>query len=84
MNYTVIWQPSAEKMLADLWTNAPDRDAVAASADHIDALLQRDPHGQGESRTGLMRLLIVPPLAVHYLVRDSDRTVLVLKVWRSR
>ena len=41
MSYTVIWNPSAESMLARLWTDALERDAVAQAGDEIDALLRR-------------------------------------------
>jgi hypothetical protein len=81
MNFTVVYKPSAEAMLAHLWNTASDRGAVARSANHIDALLRRDPLSQGESRSGDVRVLFVPPLAVHFKVREPDRIVEVLKVW---
>jgi hypothetical protein len=84
MKYTVIWKPSAEEELARLWVNALDRQAVATAADTMDALLQEDPEAQGESRTGLVRIMIVPPLPVHFTVSEPDRLVSVLEVWRSR
>jgi hypothetical protein len=81
MTYTVLWKPDAEDELARLWTGAADRDAVTKSADWIDAALHRDPRSKGESRTGDIRILVVPPLAVRFEVRDADRTVYVLQVW---
>jgi hypothetical protein len=82
MRYTVLWQPTAEAALATLWTTAPDRHAVAAAADHIDAQLQRDPHSFGESRSGMRRIGIELPLGVDFEIREDDRQVLVLRVWR--
>ncbi len=82
MNLTVVWQPTAEATLADLWNNAPDRAAVTRAANTIDALLKRDPLGVGESRTDNLRVLFVPPLAVDYEVLEDDCLVRVLKVWR--
>jgi hypothetical protein len=81
MNYTVTYKPSALAMLADLWNNAADRNAVAQAANAIDRLLGRDPLGVGESRSGPFRVLFEPPLGVHYRVSEDDRLVEVLKVW---
>jgi plasmid stabilization system protein ParE len=83
MKYTVVWQPTAESMLADIWNNAPDRNAVAAAADRIDTLLERDPLGQGESRIDPFRIMFEPPLVVDYEVREPKRQVLVLRVRRT-
>jgi hypothetical protein len=82
MNYTVTWRPSAEQQLAQLWLNAPDRAAVTAAASRIETLLRTHPGLRGESRSGGTRVLFEPPLAVLFQVRDQDRCVDVLKVWR--
>jgi hypothetical protein len=84
MRYTVVWKPAAEAMLARIWNQAADRQAVATAADTIDASLRQDPEEKGESRSGSIRILIVSPLAVHFRVEEPDRTVYVLKVWRTR
>jgi hypothetical protein len=76
--------PSAENDLAALWTSAPDRNAVAAAADAIDAALQQDPLSQGESRSGITRMMFQPPLAVCFDVYASERRVLVWAVGHSR
>ena len=36
MIFTVVWVPSAERHLTNLWMDAPDRQTVADSADRID------------------------------------------------
>ena len=82
MNYTVYWRPAAEDELAEIWTNATDRQAVTAAANSIDAILTRDAASQGESRSGSLRILIISPLAVHFKVRESKRLATILKVWR--
>jgi hypothetical protein len=82
MNYTVIWKPSAEQELALIWINASNRRAITAAANRIDTLLRVDPLTQGESRTGGTRVLFQPPLAVLIEVKEEDRLVAVLKVWR--
>jgi hypothetical protein len=81
MNYTVVWVRSAEAMLAHLWNTAPDRNAAARASNTIDNLLGCNPMEVGESRSDPYRMLIVPPLAVHYKVSEDDRLVQVLRVW---
>jgi plasmid stabilization system protein ParE len=80
MKYTVVWKPSARQRLADVWIAAHDRGAVTSAADVIDRVLRDDPSEEGESRGGAARILIVPPLAVVYDVREEDRLVEVLSV----
>jgi plasmid stabilization system protein ParE len=80
--YTVLWSPVAENRLADLWTSGPDRGPVAYAENYIDRLLRTDPNEQGESRSFGTRILFHPPLGVIYKVKEQDRTVTVLKVWK--
>jgi hypothetical protein len=80
MKYTVLWKPDAEDALAALWISSPNREALTAAANEIDRLLRTDPTARGEPRSGGRRLLICPPLAVVFQVRESDRFVDVLAV----
>ena len=82
MNYRVVWRPAARDELAEIWTNGPDRNAVAQAANGIDAALARAPSSQGESRSGSTRILIIVPLAVLFRIHEQARLVTVLKVWR--
>ncbi len=82
MRYTVLWRRYAEAALSAIWTDAPDRSALAKAANEIDALLQTDPETRGESRFGTVRILVVPPLAVMFDVHEPDRIVWVLGVRR--
>jgi hypothetical protein len=82
MKYTVVYRPSAENQLAELWTSGLDRQAIARAADEIDARLGTNPHLEGESRSETTRILFVEPLAVLYEVSEADRMVYVLKAWR--
>ena len=50
MRFTVIWRPSAEQKLAEIWTDADDRQAITDAADAIDVLLRTRPTEVGESR----------------------------------
>ena len=82
MRYTVLWTPAAEQDLARIWTDAEDRAAIASAADTIDVLLRDDPHLRGESRSGQLRILFVPPLGVDFEVLHEDRNVRTLTVWK--
>jgi plasmid stabilization system protein ParE len=81
MKYTVIWQPSAEAKLAQIWTETHDRNAVAQAADAIDRLLRFNAESEDESRAGDIRITAVHPLAIHFRVAKEDCMVYVLKVW---
>lgn len=83
MRYTVVWRPTAELALADIWTSASDRRAVTEAANSIDALLRSTPLEVGESRLENTRILIVRPLSVYYDVHESDALVAVWAVWRA-
>ena len=82
MNYRVEWVPTALNRLAILWTNAPDRAAITAAADAIDARLQRDPYTRSESRTDFLRVTFEAPLGVLFEVNEADHRVTVLRVWQ--
>lgn len=82
MTCTVVWKAAALDDLADIWTSAPDRAAVTAAADVIDATLRVDPYTWSESRSGATRVMVVPPLVVSFDVSDPDCLVTVQAVWR--
>lgn len=82
MNYTVVWRPTAERALAQIWTDAVDRQAVADAADLMDAMLGSSPCEVGESRAGPTRILTVMPLSIYYDVHKDDRLVAVWAVWQ--
>ena len=82
MSYTVVWRPSAERKLAEIWSSADDRQAVTDAANAIDALLRAGPLEVGESRVANVRILTALPLSVYYDVHEDDRLVAVWAVWR--
>jgi plasmid stabilization system protein ParE len=84
MEYTVIWVPSAEGQLAELWMAARDREAVTLASDRIDRTLCDAPLDAGESRPDGYRILIDLPLVVYFQVIPDDRLVRVLRVIGSR
>ena len=82
MTYTVVWRPSAEQTLAEIWTSAADRQMVTDAANAIDTLLRAEPLDVGESRAANTRILTVLPLSVYYDLHEDDRLVAVWAVWR--
>jgi hypothetical protein len=82
LRYTVVWQPSAERELGDIWLKAQDQTKIAAAANRIDRDLQYHPIDVGESRDGNRRVMIVPPLTISYTIYEEDYLVKVTKVRR--
>ena len=82
MKYTVLWTPSAERDLADLWLQSPDREAVRSAADTLDSLLRVDAHRRGESRYESLRVLLAAPLGIDVDIDEDDRTAWVLRASR--
>jgi hypothetical protein len=80
MTFTVTYKPSAEQELADVWINAPDRQAVTSAGNRIDQLLRTNPHQQGEARQDNVRVFVERPPAVQFEIHDDDCWVEVLRV----
>ena len=79
---TVIWSPSAEQELAQIWNDASDRALVSEAANEIDAALARNPLNFGEARRGITRVAFVKPLAVLFDVHEDQVKVRVWDIWR--
>ena len=84
MKYTVVYVPSAEDQLAEIWMAATDREAVTVASDRIDRTLADDPADAGESCPDGYRVLIELPLVVYFHILEADRMVRVLRVIGSR
>jgi plasmid stabilization system protein ParE len=80
IRFTVVWSEPANDRLAILWMSAPDRNAVTAAANAIDAALASDPLRQGEPLHEGLRSFHVPPLHVLFTVEEPDRLVRVVSV----
>jgi hypothetical protein len=78
--YTVVWSPQAEGRLAQLWTDAANRQAVSDAANAIDAQLAVDPLTKGNPLKEGLRTLDIPPLRVLFEVHELDRLVRVVLV----
>ncbi len=83
MSYTVLWRPSPERDLAQIWIDSSDREQVAKAADALDDALRLDPVSLGESRGELSRIATESPLTILFDVYVDDRKVIVWDVWRS-
>jgi hypothetical protein len=84
VKYTVIWTPEAERRLAAIWVNAPDREAIATAANSLDDRLARSPSAVGESRPDGRRIAHCLPLGIRFRIHEDDRLVKVLAVWACR
>ena len=81
MKYTVVWKPEAERRLAELWMKADNPEQFADAANLIERELAVAPISVGEQRVGSIRVVVVPPVGMHFRVNSEDRQVLVLTVW---
>ena len=81
MSYTVSWRPEAEQLLADIWLNAGDPNAVTDAANALDKALADDPTDLGESRPVGQRVAYSMPLGIRFVVHKAQRHVRVVGVW---
>lgn len=79
MKFTVVWLPTAESLLADLWNNAQDRQAVTDAANTIDRLLGNDPQTK-VTPVDQLYFLRVHPLVVLCDLNFDDLMVRVIEV----
>ena len=82
MIYTVTWSRRALGMLAQIWIDATNRNAVAAASYEIDNILRDDPDLVGRPRFDTVRAFNCPPLGVEFEVNEPDRLVIVINVWQ--
>jgi plasmid stabilization system protein ParE len=80
MRYTVVWLPSAEEELANIWNGAVDRQAVSQAADEIEVLLRTSSQARGGNGEGTHAFTIFP-LTVILEVSPDDRKVTILEVF---
>jgi len=80
MNFKVLWRPSALNALADIWTNASDKNAVTRASNTLDRRLATNPLDLGESRDGNERIGFEPPLQILFRVDVAERTAHVTAV----
>ena len=84
MKFTVIWLPTIEAKLTQLWLAGRDREAIREATVEIEQTLATKPLSAGESRVGNYRIFFADPLAVMYSVWPEDRLVKIVEVSRTR
>jgi mRNA-degrading endonuclease RelE of RelBE toxin-antitoxin system len=82
MIFTVVWTPSADDELADIWNNAPDQQAVADAANRIERELRSRPLDKVQHVHEGLYVYLVKPLLVVCEVESDDRIVLIVQVRR--
>ncbi len=82
MRYRVRWERQALERLAHLWTEGDSalRRKITVATRQVDRRLRRNPRNEGESRSGVRRIMFVKPLAVIFRIEDDDNTVSVLEL----
>jgi len=78
--YTVSWLEGAQEHLAEVWLNAPNKQAVTDAANAIEVELARDADKKGMAVSEGLRTLHIPPLHVLFTVSEPDRLVEVVSV----
>ena len=84
MKYRVLWLPTAEDELADIWLRATNHAAITEAAQSIDRRLAAGGPDEGESRTDALRILFASPLAATFEMGEDNLEVFVVHVWRFR
>jgi hypothetical protein len=83
MNWIYELSYEGAEDLADLWTTAPDRQAVNAAENEIYRQLTRDPLGAGQELSEGLRKVTVDPLTAYYEVDTARRHVKITQYARS-
>ncbi len=78
MKYTVTRLPNVDNQLATVWLRSPDRNGVTAAFARIEQELRHDAERKGQP-VGELRVIVVDPIAVIYVVSPAD--CLVTMVW---
>jgi hypothetical protein len=82
MKFTVAWTADAQGHLAKIWLEANDKERIDQAVKKIERIPARDAENAGESRIVDIRILIEPPLGIHFDVSPLDCQAKVWRVWR--
>ena len=82
MKFTVVWSRDAESDLGQSWIDADSRVRadITVAANFCDEMLATNAHRIGESRSGKRRVVVIPPLVIHFEVIVDDRFARVLSI----
>jgi hypothetical protein len=81
MSFAVSWSQESYHSLAELLRTETDAESILDAVEAIEEQLAEDPATKGESRSGGMRILVLPPLVALFQVRWRLNEVLIGKVW---
>lgn len=84
--FSIYRNQSALSSVTEAWeeAGADFREAILRASRALDELLQHEPHAQGESREGTVRIVFEAPLAVTFEVDETKRIVRILRAWIPR
>ena len=80
--YTVVWVPSAERELGEIWLASSDRERVTLASNTIDARLREHTEAMSIEIAEGLRGLEIAPLRILFEVLSNDAMVRILKVKR--
>lgn len=80
MNYTVHWQPEADRALLVQLLRAADKQQILRAGRTVENRLRIDPHTAGEEREPGERILFERPLCVFFAIDDDERKVFIERV----
>lgn len=83
MRWTVVWMASAERKLAELWTDSEKRQAITDAVDAIESRLRTRPLEEGEQRAPPFRVTYQEPVGLLFAVAPDDRLVTVVRLWTT-
>ena len=84
MNFHVVWRSETLDALADIYVAADtvERARIATGVEVLNRQLAIDPHAEGESRDGNIRIAFPDLLVVRFRVENATATVRVVGVRR--
>jgi hypothetical protein len=81
VKYRVSWDPDAFRNLLRQWHAAGKPDAATRAFEAIENELGTDAHRCGESREGIQRILLLPPIGVIFEARQNTGDAVILDAW---
>jgi hypothetical protein len=81
VKYRVSWDPDAFRDLLRQWNAAGRPDAATRAFEAIENELNTDADQCGESREGIQRILLVPPIGVIFEARQDVGEAFIIDAW---
>ena len=82
MNWMIVWPPDALQLLSKSYLEIDDTTQFTAACNYLEAALSLAPLTVGVALLDEVRSLVAPPIGVMFKCYESDRIVLILRVWR--